>query len=200
MVNQLESRQRQPVRRDLTTAALVATPLLQGALPRVDSGGDGHLDRQPLTPTHADIGTHQQTPSGHRALPPDPPPLPRQGGSSSSDPTTPPLDEHPATPPEPHTLPSPGGLSSQFEARHTAHWVDTGVLVAKPSPSPTMDKATAKIANEQLRKLRKRNSPGTLHEAESRNKANVERAGQFSLADVPTDTFPNPAPTITGKG
>jgi hypothetical protein len=75
-----------------------------------------------------------------------------------------------------------------------------GVLVAKPLPSPTMDKATTKIANEQLRKLRKRNSPGTLPEAESRNKANVAHAHQFPLTDVPTEAFSRPEPTITGTG
>jgi hypothetical protein len=78
--------------------------------------------------------------------------------------------------------------------------VDLGVLVAKPLPSPTMDAATTRIANEQLRQLRKRNAPGTLPDAESRNQANVDRARQFPLTDVPTKAFPSPEPTITGTG
>ena len=90
--------------------------------------------------------------------------------------------------------------AQRFEGEHNAVWRGMGFLVAEAEELPLMDPDTALVAQEQLRKLARRNKKGTREEAVQKNVKHVDRAKKAARSLPAVDAFDKVKIQAVGRG
>ena len=90
--------------------------------------------------------------------------------------------------------------AQQFEGEHNAVWRGMGFLVAEVEELPLMDPDTALVAQEQLRKLARRNKKGTQEEAVQKNVKHVDKARKAARSLPAVDEFDKVKIQAVGRG
>jgi hypothetical protein len=90
--------------------------------------------------------------------------------------------------------------AQRFEGEHNAVWRGMGFLVAEAEELPLMDPDTALVAQEQLRKLARRNRKGTREEAVRKNVKHVDRAKKAARSLPAVDAFDKVKIQAVGRG
>ena len=90
--------------------------------------------------------------------------------------------------------------AQRFEGEHNAVWRGMGFLVAEAEELPLMDPDTALVAQEQLRKLARRNKKGTREEAVQKNVKHVDRARKAARSLLAVDAFDKVKIQAVGRG